>query len=197
MRKILIIDDSEDVENLIRFCTHSYWPEAVLEMYDPVCGIPEPDFAWRNYDLLLLDYDLNLPDETGLDWLKQLKNRPNLPATIVITGIEDKRLAAKAHKYGADDFIEKRKLTPQLFSDCVKRVLRIQGQAEAYDEEEDDEVEKTQFLSPEEKNELLSHVRADFSSDNNCVFSKSPISLPKREILRKHNYYPKVKCFPL
>ena len=159
MRKILIIDDSEDVENLIRFCTHSYWPEAILEMYDPVCGIPEPDFAWKHYDLLLLDYDLSLPDETGLDWLKQLKSRPNLPATIFITGIEDKRLAAQAHKFGADDFIEKGKLTPQIFSDCVKRVLRIADPAEM-GAAGDFQSEKTQFLSPEEKNKLLSHAKA-------------------------------------
>lgn len=163
MRRILIIDDSEDVENLIRFCTHSYWPEAILEMYDPSCGIPESDFAWKNYDLLLLDHDLSLPDETGLDWLKQLKKRPNLPATIFITGIEDKRLAAKAHKFGADDFIEKRKLTPQIFSDCVKRVLRINGSDEG--DVDDDQGEKTQFLSPEEKNALLGRVKGDSTSE--------------------------------
>ena len=162
MRRILIIDDSEDVENLIRFCTHIYWPEAILEMYDPTCGIPEPDFAWKNYDLLLLDHDLSLSDETGLDWLKQLKTRPNLPATIFITGIEDKRLAAKAHKLGADDFIEKRMLTPQIFSDCVKRVLGItESTATGPD---DDEGEKTQFLSPEEKEELLRRARPEASA---------------------------------
>ena len=55
LERILIIDATGDVEHLIRFCVHPYWPEIILETYDPRTGIPEYNFDWYRYDLLLLD----------------------------------------------------------------------------------------------------------------------------------------------
>src|SRR5579885_3276413 len=53
LQRILIIDDSEDVEVLVRFCAQASWPEAVLEMYDPRCGLPEVSFNCSRYVRLL------------------------------------------------------------------------------------------------------------------------------------------------
>ena len=72
LQRILIIDDSEEVEFLVRFCAHVTWPDAVLEMYDPRCGIPDRAFNWSRYQLLLMDYDLGIDGDNGLNWLLRL-----------------------------------------------------------------------------------------------------------------------------
>ena len=61
--------------------------------------------ASGNYDLLLLDLDL--PDISGIDVLKEAcLNRPNLPI-VMVSGQGTIKYAVQAVKLGAHDFIEK------------------------------------------------------------------------------------------
>ena len=96
LKRVLIIDDAEDIEFLVRFCVHAYWPEAVLEMYDPRCGLPEKSFNWSRYDLLLLDYDLGLPDQNGIDWLGELIKDEHLPPVTMLSGYATDKLKEMA-----------------------------------------------------------------------------------------------------
>jgi hypothetical protein len=41
-------------------------------------GSPAVDFDWAEYELLILDYQLRLPNEDGLDWLKNLSSYPKI-----------------------------------------------------------------------------------------------------------------------
>ena len=84
LNKILIIDDSAAIKDFIKYCISRNWPNVEVELYDPVEGLPAEDFDWAQYDLLILDYQLGLPDEDGLDWLKILSHYSNIPPIFVV-----------------------------------------------------------------------------------------------------------------
>ena len=51
--------------------------------------------------------DVNMPDMTGLDLQRELRKLGAQIPTIVITGVEDKNVVAKAKSLGADAFFYK------------------------------------------------------------------------------------------
>ena len=51
--------------------------------------------------------DVNMPDMTGLDLQRELRKLGAQIPTIVITGVEDKNVVAKAKSLGADAFLYK------------------------------------------------------------------------------------------
>lgn len=157
LKRILIIDDAEDIEFLVRFCVHAHWPDAVLEMYDPRCGLPEKSFNWSRYDLLLLDYDLNLAGENGIDWLRRLIEDEHLPPVFMLTGYATSKLASLARAQGADGFMDKNKLTPETFAEVVRAVM--ENAASGVRQRAPGAGEKTQQLSAEDKNRILKGVR--------------------------------------
>ncbi|MBX9720312.1 MAG: response regulator [Candidatus Obscuribacterales bacterium] len=71
-----------------------------------------------HYDIVLVD--LFLPDSRGLDTFLQIRDRvPDLPV-LVLTGFNDEKLAVEAVKNGAQDYLLKAELSPNL----LKRALR-------------------------------------------------------------------------
>ncbi|OGT79193.1 MAG: hypothetical protein A3H91_09820 [Gammaproteobacteria bacterium RIFCSPLOWO2_02_FULL_61_13] len=158
MQKILIIDDTEDVEYLARFCAQAHWPDVVLEMYDPRCGIPERSFNWSKYDLLLLDYDLGLKDENGLTWLETFRAEPKLPPVVMLTGYASDKLFALATSAGVDAILEKGKLTPQMFGDAARAAQVKARQRSAEWSSGADAPDKTQMLSAADRQRIADRV---------------------------------------
>ncbi|MEA5505239.1 hybrid sensor histidine kinase/response regulator [Halotia wernerae UHCC 0503] len=66
----------------------------------------------RRFDIVLLD--LSLPDSTGLDTLKEYQAEiPHIPV-VVLTGLDDEKLALQALAEGAQDYLVKDQITMQL-----------------------------------------------------------------------------------
>jgi len=59
----------------------------------------------KNYDLYI--FDINLPDENGIEALKHLRFSGDETPTIYITALTDIDTMAKAFESGAEDFIKK------------------------------------------------------------------------------------------
>ena len=156
VKRALIIDDEEDTEVLIRICMHVHWPDAVLEIYDPKCGIPDTGFDWERYDLLLLDFDLGLTGENGLTWLSRLIRNKHLPPVIMLTSYATDKLSKESISRGADDFLDKSNLSPELFFESVNRAIsRFQANRESLVREIIDN-EKTKLLSTDYINKIKS-----------------------------------------
>ena len=64
------------------------------------------------YDVILLD--LTLPDSQGLDSLKPLMARAPCLPIVVLTNTNDEQLAIEAVRKGAQDYLVKRQINPQL-----------------------------------------------------------------------------------
>jgi eukaryotic-like serine/threonine-protein kinase len=108
--RILIIDDDPDLRSLLGHYIKQRWPSAVVDEYDPLDhDFPGKDFPLGSYQALILDYMLGRGD--GLDWLARLKQRPDCPKVLFLTGAGNETIAVRAMKAGADDYQRKQELT--------------------------------------------------------------------------------------
>ncbi|MFM7573058.1 MAG: PleD family two-component system response regulator, partial [Snowella sp.] len=104
--KILIVDDSEsDRFSFVRYLQsdqeNSY---QIIEVENLEEGLEQ----WRSQqpDVVLLD--INLPDGDGLEFLSKIGTDPaiNKLPVIMLTGQGDERIAVRAMKLGAADYLE-------------------------------------------------------------------------------------------
>jgi DNA-binding NtrC family response regulator len=97
---VLLIDDDEDVLRTLG----AYFEKLGSEVYRAVTGGEGLDTFDRTHpDVVILD--LNLPDQSGLDVLEQLKARR--ASVILLTGHGDIETAVKAMQLGAENFLTK------------------------------------------------------------------------------------------
>jgi two-component sensor histidine kinase len=100
--RVLFIDDDEGICHLVRkdLERHGYAAETA---FDGASGLKR--IAAGGIDAVVLDH--NLPDSDGLSVLAEIKNLPNPPPVIYLTGAEDSRTAIAALKAGASDYLIK------------------------------------------------------------------------------------------
>ncbi len=103
MRKVLIADDDVAVTNYLMVFlmqTGKYEPTVVNDSR-AISELLERE----HFDALLLDMDM--PNISGMDVLKLVKDRRISTPVIVLTGVSDVDLAVKAMKLGAFDYLTK------------------------------------------------------------------------------------------
>jgi len=101
MHSILVVDDDSSARYGIRRVLEERYK--ILEAQNPaaarkVMGAESPD-------LLLLD--IEMPRESGLDFLRELKGRDASPPVIMITAYGSEKVAVEAMKSGAYDYLPK------------------------------------------------------------------------------------------
>lgn len=67
-----------------------------------------------DFDAILLD--LKLQDSSGMDTVRKIVAGTPETAVVVLTGLQDEDIALQAVRYGAQDFLEKRNLSPETLS---------------------------------------------------------------------------------
>ncbi|MCB1819901.1 MAG: response regulator, partial [Gammaproteobacteria bacterium] len=91
----------------------------------------------RDYtpDLVLLD--LNLPDSRGLSGIQRMRDAaPGVPI-IVLTNVEDEATALHALRVGAEDYLHKRQLAPELLVRAMRYAVERARVDEALRESEE------------------------------------------------------------
>ena len=120
---ILAIDDDADFLVVLKSMVKKILPDVKITEYNPTeKGRPDDAFNWSEYDLILLDYDLG-NGEKGLDWLRHYKNSEDFPTTIMLTGHGNEELAVQAMRFGAEDYINKLKLSVDRLSEAFSSAL--------------------------------------------------------------------------
>lgn len=111
LNRILIIDDNSDYRKLLLNWLGDQFQDVEMVEHDPGNdGVPGADFDWSSFDVLLLDYDLNLDKITGLDILQANQDNSQFPATIMLTGAGSEDVAVRALKAGITDYLRKERL---------------------------------------------------------------------------------------
>jgi len=101
MRVLLIEDDPTTAKSISMMLTH-----ANLNVYSTDLGEEGIDLAkLYDYDLILLD--LNLPDITGHEVLRQLRQARIETPILILTGADDTESKLKGFGFGADDYLTK------------------------------------------------------------------------------------------
>lgn len=119
---ILIIDDMADFRQLARALLSADMPDVVL---DEMEGANQPEqiqaIVDKNYDVILLDYRLEGHD--GLSILANLKEAGCSSPAILLTAYGDEKLAVRAIKEGAYDYLSKSELDKDSLVNSIQGAL--------------------------------------------------------------------------
>ncbi|HVT27077.1 MAG TPA: response regulator [Lacipirellulaceae bacterium] len=125
IRTLLVDDDSIDVELTRRALAANVAPRFIV---DAAASLQEAtaQLAKANYDVVLLD--LGLPDSQRNETLNLVREscRNDLPI-IVLTGLDDDTVALGAVDAGAQDYITKDAITPELLARTIRYALARQN----------------------------------------------------------------------
>jgi DNA-binding response OmpR family regulator len=101
--KALIIEDERKIIDAIRVAFEFRWPDA--ELVDSTTGKKGIDMVRSDSpDIVILD--LNLPDISGYDVIKAVRQFSSVPVIILTVRSDDEDML-KGLEYGADDYITK------------------------------------------------------------------------------------------
>ncbi len=119
--KILLVEDNpSDVYLLREVLVDVGYPGFDLTHVDRLCDAIAQVRAGR-FDVILLD--LTLPDSYGLDTLIAFQPEQLSIPIIVLTGMADEELAAKAVRQGAQDYLVKGQVSGDLLSRAVRYAI--------------------------------------------------------------------------
>jgi DNA-binding response OmpR family regulator len=153
LKRLLVIDRSEDIWRLVDYFVSREWHSAQVEGYHPSTrGKPGADFSWSAYDVVLLEAQLGLQGEDGLEWLQALLSQPCFPPAIVLTEDSDEAVTRRARDLGAEATINKNELSSSALNQLLRDVL---GRRTANEPLEGDAGSRT-GLSREELRAMLS-----------------------------------------
>jgi len=153
--RVLLIEDDSVVAQLIgkMFSKHSkdafsvHWEDnlrkGISYLKDSSC------------DVTLLD--LSLPDSKGLDTLLAVHKEALYIPVVILTGLDDAALAVKALQYGAQDYLIKSEVTPNLLIRAIKYAIERNRIEEALAKSRDELEERVKKRTIElfETNERL------------------------------------------
>ncbi len=129
MKLMLIIEDDEEIVEAISLVFQIRWPEARIVTTSQgkkgveLAGTEQPD---------IVILDLGLPDISGFDVLRQIRQFSDVPIIIVTARAEEKDII-KGLELGADDYITKPLRQLEL-------IARIKAQTRRQDKTEEEEI---------------------------------------------------------
>jgi DNA-binding response OmpR family regulator len=126
-RKILIIDDDSDCRKLLIAWLSSQFQNIEFVEYDPLeQGVPDNDFDWSAFDVLLLDYNLQIDGVTGLNILQDNYDNLLFPKTIMLTGAGNEEIEVRAHQSGVSDYMRKEQLRKSELKEAIDNAFAQQ-----------------------------------------------------------------------
>lgn len=158
MKKVLIVDDHQLMRDAYKHAMMSLgtfeFGEAgtYQEAHDMMMAQP--------WDVVILD--VTLPGRNGLDFLAEIKARPNAPFVLVCSGHEESVYGVRAFKAGAAGYVCKTAGTGE-FLKAIKEILQGQN-----------------YISPNLAQNLAAFVRSDYQEQPHTTLSEREF-----QVLRK------------
>ncbi len=115
---VLLVDDEETLTNLLRgeLEQHKFTVDEALSGEAALKRLEN-----KKYDVVLLD--IRMPGMDGMEVLKTIKARQLASKVIMLTGVDELKIARDSLELGADDFLTKPYEIKTLIT-CINRVLK-------------------------------------------------------------------------
>ena len=125
MVKIMIVDDEQDVESLFNQRFRKDLKSNNLEFQFAFSAEDAINYIsnMNPVDIVLILSDINMPGKSGLELLKEVKNKFPQLKVMMVTAYGDQQNYDKAFSLGADDFITK----PIDFDNLREKILALGG----------------------------------------------------------------------
>ncbi len=121
--KILVVDDEIDIQQLFLQKFRKEVKAHEIEFSFAISGEEALDYLIKHEsEAVLILSDINMPGMSGIELLREIKEKNKQPKPIVmmITAYGDEETKNKALSLGADDFLNK----PLDFSDLKERLFK-------------------------------------------------------------------------
>lgn len=119
--RVLLVEDSIDDVAIVRRMLSRY-ARAEFQIDDVgSAGACVSRLGMNAYDLILVDH--GLPDMTGIELLRVLRDRAGSPPAIMLTGQGDERIATDAMNCGAYDYIPKDSITSDMLGHAIHQAF--------------------------------------------------------------------------
>ena len=120
--RILLVDDDEvDRKAVQRELRRAGLDIVVSEASHPDDAMQE--LRGEPFDCVFLDY--NLPGADGLQVLRAIRQLPDPPPVVALTGHGDELVAAELIKSGAVDYLSKNRMSPERLAQAIRNALRV------------------------------------------------------------------------
>ena len=120
--RVLLVEDDEDDYLLTRDCLRGLGPKRMELEWVASCDAALEALGSGRHDVCLLDYQLG--PVTGLELLRQARERGWRGPTLLLTGQVGEDVDQEAQEAGAADFLEKSQLTPTLLGRAIRYALQ-------------------------------------------------------------------------
>ena len=125
MRILLVEDDSTTARSIEMMLTHANYNVFLTDMGEEGIDLAK----LYDYDLILLDLDL--PDMSGMDVLRQIRvSRIDTPI-LILTGSDDTESKLRGFGFGADDYMTKPFHREELVARIAAIIRRSKGHSQA------------------------------------------------------------------
>lgn len=119
-KRLLIVDDNATDRFLYRrLLKADVDGQAVEEAQTAAAGLALA--ATFRPECILLDYQM--PDQTGVDFLRELRSYDSDVAVVMLTGESDAEVSVAAMKEGADDYLIKGRVTADLLRQAIRSAM--------------------------------------------------------------------------
>lgn len=121
--RVLVVEDDPAWRELLGHHISVEWPDALVRTHDPrIEGPLAPEFAAAAFDVVLLDHDI--AGQSGLEWLRELTQRPVFPPVLFLTPDDDEALVLEALRAGAEVCMGKQKIDHRRFIGALREAAR-------------------------------------------------------------------------
>lgn len=124
MQILLIEDNPGDVRLIQEMLSEADAGACEITVFDRL-ETARPALEQGGYDVVLLD--LTLPDSTGLETLSRLRPTVAAAAVIVLTGLNDEAAAVQALREGAQDYLVKDRMNPEVLWRSIRYAIERKG----------------------------------------------------------------------
>src|ERR1041385_4626706 len=116
--KILIVEDEDALRTIVQheLTAHGYEVEAAEDG-----EVAMQMLGKKTYDMAILD--IYMPNMDGMEVLKQIREKNLAKKVIMLTGVDELKVARDSLALGANDFITKPYDINNLVA-CIKRVMK-------------------------------------------------------------------------